>query len=138
MDPKRIRKGLNAVKTGSVSLLYDHQKTLKWFYLNLMMKHQLGNLRSCDSHTSLSTSFTCSPMTHWPALIFSSSKCRACLSAYFTPISIFVSMPLVFACQITHARQTDDAVCSLTEERRSEQSVRALTMLASASSVVWT
>lgn len=40
---------------------------------------------------------TCSPMTHWPAFIFSSSKCRACLSAYFTPISIFVSIPLVFA-----------------------------------------
>lgn len=40
---------------------------------------------------------TCSPMTHWPALTFSVSKCLACLSAYFTPISIFVSIPLVFA-----------------------------------------
>lgn len=37
-------------------------------------------------------------MTHWPAFIFSSSKCLCCLSAYFTPMSTFVSMPLVFAC----------------------------------------
>lgn len=40
---------------------------------------------------------TCSPITHWPAFIFSSSKLRVCLSAYFTPMSTFVFKPLVFA-----------------------------------------
>ena len=74
--------------------------------------------RSCESTTGsfkpegLAEQLTCSPMTHWPALIFSSSKCRACLSEYFTPMSHFVSMPLVFAWR----RETEKRLVHLIEQ----------------------
>lgn len=82
-------------------------------------------------------------MTHWPALIFSVSKCRACLSAYFTPISIFVSIPLVFAYK-RKGKKYHTLVCQASISCHSQSTsnfyffLRLFTMLASASSVVWT
>ena len=54
------------------------------------------NLDSVQEQASKQT-YTCRPMTHCPAFIFSSSNILSCLSAYFTPMSDRELQPLVLA-----------------------------------------
>ena len=84
---------------------------------------------------------TCRPMTHCPALIFSSSNIRSCFSAYFTPMSTCDWQPLVLAWQRREGQSRSNQVV-LRKVNTGVTSVDfgwiRLTMLARASSVVWT
>ena len=96
----RVRLWVIEMSSGAISshscltrtLVCSHlNRRRNFFLLDTYMQKHTTNTQKCLNGR------TCSPMTHWPALILSSSKCRACLSAYFTPMSNFVSIPLVFA-----------------------------------------
>lgn len=97
--------------------------------------------------------YTCRPMTHCPAFIFSSSNILSCLSAYFTPMSTRGWQPLVLAWRKKNTEGCKDRYKSnhtpcnnnftllLGQHYSPYQSLiffLRLTMLASASSVVWT
>lgn len=105
-----------------------------------MVQWSPSQLHRAESHKNMTTSvlwpfwvtLTWSPMTHCPALIFSTSKCRVCLSAYFTPISILLSIPLVFAWKTEYAAQRTVHSDSVLQGQKS------LTMLANARRVVCT
>lgn len=90
---------------------------------------------------------TCRPMTHCPAFIFSSSNSLSCLSAYFTPMSTRDWQPLVLAWEekackpgvhnSSHSLSIDNVTMMWISASISVW-FRTLTMLARASSVVWT
>lgn len=96
--------------------------------------------------------YTCRPMTHCPAFIFSSSNILSCLSAYFTPMSTRDWQPLVLAWKRNSTEGCNDGYTKIQSLHKItiyiswygiftlRISVRfsGLTMLASASSVVWT
>lgn len=80
-------------------------------------------------------------MTHCPALIFSSSNILSCFSAYFTPMSTCDWQPLVLAWQ----KRKGQSHCNQFVVRKIDTDITLvhfgsiiLTMLARASSVVWT
>lgn len=78
------------------------------FIPSVSFVHRYSEILDNHRNTTTRVTLTWSPITHCPALIFSSSKCRVCLSAYFTPISILVSIPLVFAWKTDGASQRSD------------------------------
>lgn len=90
--------------------------------------------------------YTCSPITHCPALIFSSSNVLSVLSAYFTPISTREWQPLVFAWErkivkghwIKSSHRSEHSQWKWCLENSFNWKQEGLTMLASASSVVCT